>query len=299
MALAALPLRASADAARAWAAARDNLPANTKTVVGADLTALAKTSLWKQLVPLLMKQDEMKKGFDIVKSACKLDPMAVIHGAVIAFGEEANAGVMFLSLGIDEPKLIKCFEEITKVVEGKNVKFVAKKTGSITEIPAGGTEKAYLGWIGSDVIAIAFEAKSRAALEKWLGGKGALARAPVSKSLAAANTKAAVWAATASEKELDPGVTMKGGHAALTFGGGNLAIDLRVGFNNSKAASDAATKATSGLAAAMTAGNIPESAKTIAKQVSIKANGAEVAVKTSIAESAVMPLISTLIIGGL
>lgn len=297
LALCTLSLRAEADSARAWAAARDNLPANTTTVVGADLTAISKSALFNQLMPFALAQADVKKPLELVRSACKFDPLTAVHGAVVATGDDKGPGVIYLSLGVDQPKLMKCLEDVAKATGDKGAKLAVKKTGAITEL-AMGADKIYMSWIGADVVALAFDAKEKGALEKWIGGKGALGKTALGKTLASANTKAALWGATTSAKELDPGVNMKGGHGALTIAGGTLAIDLRVTLDSAKAATDAAAKATAELAKAVKGPDLPDGVKTIVKQTSIKAIGAEVAVKTSVAESAVMPLITSMMMGG-
>ena len=56
-ALCAMPGHARADAARAWAAAKDNLPAQTALVIGADLTAITKSKLFGTLMPLAFAKE--------------------------------------------------------------------------------------------------------------------------------------------------------------------------------------------------------------------------------------------------
>lgn len=297
LALCTLSLRADADSARAWAVAKDNLPANATTVIGADLTAITKSALFNQLMPLALTQADVKKPLDLVKAACKFDPLTAVHGAVIAFGEDRGSGVIFLSLGVDQPKLMKCLEDVAKASGDKGAKVAAKKTGALTEI-AIGADKLYVSWFGTDVVAVALRAEDKGALEKWIGGKGAFGKTAAGKHAASANTKAALWGATSNSTEPEPGMKIKGGHGALTITGGNLTIDLRAMLDSPKAATDAAAKATADLAKAVKGSDLPDAVKAIAKQTSIKAVGAELAMKTTVAENAVMPLITQLMMGG-
>ena len=294
LALAVLaPARAEADAGRAWAAAKDNLPASTSMVIGADLGAITKSTLFGQLMPLaLSQQADVRKGLDLVKASCKIDPFAAIQGLVVARDPDSGQGAIYLSLGagIDQPKLTKCIEEIAKANGVKDAKLSVKKTGAITEL-ATDKDKLYMSWIGSDVLVIPLDIRDRAQLEKWTGQKGALARSPVSKLLASANTKGTVWGASSQAKQLDAGINMKGAHGSLTMTGGKLAIDLRVTLDSAKAATDAAAKANTQIAQ-VSAGNLPPNVQAMLKQVSVKAAGTEVAIKATVPESELLGLMS-------
>ncbi|HWU88353.1 MAG TPA: hypothetical protein VN253_13800 [Kofleriaceae bacterium] len=294
LALAALvPARAQADAGRAWAAAKDNLPANTSMVIGADVGAITKSTLFGQLLPLaLSQQADVKKGLELVKASCKIDPLAAIQGLVVARDPDANQGAIYLSLGagLDQPKLTKCLEEIAKASGVKDAKLSVKKTGAVTELTMD-KDKAYVSWIGSDVLVIPLDIRDKAQLEKWIGQKGGFARSPVSKLLAGASSKGAVWGASSQAKQLDPGINMKGAHGALTMAGGNLGIELHVTLDSAKAAADAVAKANAQIAQ-VAAGNLPPNVQAMLKQISVKAAGAEVTIKATVPESEVLGLMS-------
>lgn len=287
------PARAEADAGRAWAVARDNLPASASMVIGVDFTAITKSTLFGQLMPLaLSQQADVRKGLDLVKASCKIDPFAVIQGLVIARDPDSGQGAVYVSLGagLDQPKLMKCLEEIAKASGLKDAKLSVKKTGAITEL-AMDKDKIYVSWIGSDVLVIPLDIRDRAQLEKWSGQKGALARSPVGKLLASANTRGTVWGASSQAKQLDPGINMKGAYGALTMAGGNLVIDLHVTMDSAKAATEAAAKATTQIAQ-VSAGKAPPNVQAMLKQVSVKAVGAEVAIKATVPESELLGLMS-------
>src|SRR5687767_6420895 len=136
-ALCAIPQRADADAARAWAAAKDNLPAATALLIGADLTAVTATQVFRQFLPLaLAREPDAKKLLETIKTSCKIDPMTAIHGVVYAADADRKQSAIYLSLGggLDQPKLTRCFEEIAKAHGGKDAKLIVKKTGAITEL---------------------------------------------------------------------------------------------------------------------------------------------------------------------
>jgi hypothetical protein len=287
------PARAEADAARAWAAAKDNLPAAASTVIVADLGAITKSALFGQLLPLaLAQQADARKGLDLVKSTCKIDPLAAIQGLVIARDPDGGQGAVYLQLGagLDQAKLTKCLEDIAKASGVKDAKLAVKKTGAITEI-ATDKDKAYVSWIGNDVVVVPFDVRSRAQLEKWIGQKGALARSPVGKLLAAANTKGTVWGASSLTKQLDAGINMKGAHGALTVAGGNLALEMHVMLDSAKAATEAVAKANAQIAQVQ-AGKLPPNVAAMLKQVSVKATGPEVTIKATVPENEVLSLMS-------
>jgi hypothetical protein len=293
LAFAALaPARAEADAGKAWTAAKDNLPANTSMVIGADLGAVTKSTLFNQLLPLaLSQQPDIRKGLDLVKASCKIDPLAAIQGLVVARDPDKGEGAIYLALGagLDQPKLTKCLEEIAKANGNKDAKLSVKKTGAVTELGMDG-KNAYVSWIGSDVLVIPFDIRDKAQLERWVGQKGGVAKSPVSKLVAAANTKGTVWGASSQTKQLEQGIMMKGAHGALSMASGNLGLDLHVMLDSAKAATDAVARANKQLAD-VSAGNVPPKVQAMLKQVSVKAAGPEVTIKASVPENELMSLL--------
>lgn len=293
-ALCAMPGHASADAARAWAAAKDNLPAQTALVVGADLTAITKSKLFGTLMPVLFaKEPDARKVFDTIKTTCKIDPLTAIQGVVYATDAERKQGAVYLSLGagLDQAKLASCFEQVAKANGVKYPKLTVKKTGAVTEVTMD-KDKAYVSWIGTDVLVIPSDVRDRAVLEKWIGQKGGLARSPVAKVYASANTKGAVWGASAIAKDLDPGVNMKSAYGALTLAGGNLVIDLHTTLDSAKVATDAVAKANAQIAQVAGSGQLPQGIQTVLKQVSVKSTGPDVVVKATVPETEVLSILS-------
>jgi hypothetical protein len=295
-ALCAITQQADADPARAWAAAKDNLPAQTALVVGADLTSITKSQIFKMFMPMVLaKEPDAQKLIETIKTTCKIDPLGAIHGAVYATDADQKQGAIYLSLGpgLDQPKLTKCFEDVAKATGAKDAKLTVKKAGAVTEIMLN-NDKAYVSWVGTDVLVIGSDPRDKAALEKWVGQKGGLAKSPVGKPAASANTKGAIWGASSVGKELEPGMKMKSAHGALMVAGGNLAIDLHLMLDSAKAATDAAAKANGELAKRASDSSIPPSAKTMLQQITVKATGPEVTLKASIAETDLLGLVPLL-----
>ena len=179
-------------------------------------------------------------------------------------------------------------EEIAKASGNKDAKLSVKKTGAVTELGMDG-KTAYVSWIGGDVLAISLDIRDKAQLERWVGQKGGVARSPVSKLVAAANTKATVWGASSQTKQLEQGITMKGAHGALSMASGNLGLELHVMLDNAKAATEAVARANKQLAD-VSAGNVPPKVQAMLKQVSVKAAGPEVTIKASVPETELLSL---------
>jgi hypothetical protein len=293
-ALCAAPDRAAADAARAWAAAKDNLPAQTALVIGADLTAITKTKLFSTFLSLAMaKEPDAKKVFETIKTSCKIDPLAAVHGVVYATDADRNQGAVYLSLGagLDQAKLASCAEQVAKAQGAKDPKLTVKKTGAITEISTD-KEKLYVSWIGTDVLVVGSDVHDKAVLEKWVGQKGGLAKSPVAKLHGSANTKGAVWGVSSLTKELEPGVKMKSAYGALTVAGGTLGLDLHTTLDSAKAATDAVAKANAQITQMSSGGQLPPNVKALLQQVSVKSAGPDVAVKASVPEADLLGLLS-------
>ena len=67
---------------------------------GVDFTAITKSTLFGQLMPLaLSQQADVRKGLDLVKASCKIDPFAAIHGVVVARDPDTGQGAVYVSLG--------------------------------------------------------------------------------------------------------------------------------------------------------------------------------------------------------
>jgi hypothetical protein len=297
-ALCTIPERAAADAARAWAAARDNVPAQAALVIGADLSAITKSQTFHRFLPLALAKDpEVRKLFETIKTSCKIDPLTAIQGVVYATDADRKHGAVYVSLGagLDQAKLTKCFEEVAKASGAKDAKLTVKKTGAITEVTIDkdkARDKAYVSWIGSDVLVIPSDLRDRAVLEKWIGKKGGLARSPLAKLHASANTKGVVWGASAIAKELDPGLRMKSAHGALTMAGKNLVLDLSTTLDSAKAAADAVVKANAQIALVVGTGQLPPTVKTMLQQVSIKSSGPVISIKATVAETELLGLLT-------
>ncbi|MGN6108643.1 MAG: hypothetical protein ACTHU0_26290 [Kofleriaceae bacterium] len=285
---------AAADPSRAWAAAKQHLPAATRVVIGVDMTAVAKSALFTQLMPrALGESEELRLGFELLESTCKIDPRTAVHGAVIGTDAEQSHGAVFLALsGVDQQKLVDCLGAIARANGAKEVVATPKKLGPITEITFG-PERAYVRWISSDVLALSLDVRDKAQLEQWTGQKGALARTAVGKLLGGVDTRAALWGASSVPKELE-GIQMKRGYGSFKVGSGTLTSDLHVGLGSADAATEAVTKANEQLAQVLSS-PLPPNIKSMLQSVKVTSAGADVSIRATVPEKDLLAVLSALL----
>jgi hypothetical protein len=296
---AALHGQARADTARAFSAAKAGLPADTKIVIGVDIAVVQKTQLFATFYPKLHDQPDVAKLLDAMKDGCKLDPLAVIQGIVVASSGEQDDGAMYLAVsGVDRTKLSSCLQTTaqagapTPVAAGdKPAKVSVKQTGNITEVTRG-SETGFFGWVGKDVLVVTFHATDKPSLVKWMGGKGALAKSDVGKTLAKVNTAAAMWGAGTGVKELQPGMTAKGGYGALSYAKGSLSADIHAVMETAAMAASASMMASQQLELAKTTGQVPAELAPVIQAISITADKDEVRIKANVTEKDVLGAIT-------
>jgi hypothetical protein len=289
---AALHGQARADATRAWAAARAGLPADTKVVIGVDIATVQKTQLFATFYPRLHDRPELARVLDAVKSGCKIDPLAVIQGIVIASSGEREDGAMYLAVsGIDRNKLSSCLPAAdTEDRPGDKTKVTIKQAGNITEVNRGG-ETGYFGWVGKDVLVVTLHIADKSSLAKWMGGKGALARSDVGKALVRVNTAAAMWGAAIEARELQPGMTSKGAYGAVTYARGQLSADLHAVMEDAGqagAASMTANQQLNQINLLKVTGQVPPEVVAVVQAITVSTDNDEVRIKASVAEKDVL-----------
>lgn len=303
---AALHGQARADVARAWAAARAGLPADTKVVIGVDVAVVQKTQLFATFYPKLHDQPDVAKVLDAIKTGCKIDPLAVIQGIVIASSGEHEDGALYLAVsGVDRNKLSSCLQITAQAaappaeagdkpgdktadkpgdkMADKTAKVTIKQAGNITEVNRGG-ESGYFGWVGKDVLVVTLHATDKASLVKWMGGKGALAKSDVGKTLARVNTGAAMWGAGIGTREVQPGMTAKAGYGALSYARGQLSADIHAVMENAGQAGSASMTVNQQLGLLKASGQIPLEVAPVVQAITVAADNDEVRIKASVAE---------------
>jgi hypothetical protein len=297
LSIAALHGQARADAARAWAAARAGLPADTKVVIGVDVATVQKTQLFTEFYPKLRDQPNIASLLDAIKDGCKIDPLAVIQGIVFASSSDHDDGVMYLAVsGIDRTRLSSCLQ--TAQAGDKEAKVEAKVTikqdGNITEVSRGAAT-GYVGWVGKDVVVRTLHATDKPSLVKWMSGKGALARSDAGKALARVNTAAAMWAAAIEVRELQPGMTAKGAYGAVTYAKGQLSADLHVVMQDAGqagAASMMANQQLNQINLLKITGQVPPEIVAVVQGITVSTDNDEVRIKASVAEKDMLDAIA-------
>jgi hypothetical protein len=277
---------------RAWTAARAALPGDTKVVVGIDVAAIQKSQMFAKLFPKLRERADVAKVLDTIKDSCKVDPVGVIQGLVVATADDTGDGAVYLAMvGIDRARLSSCLAAASQA-DHKDAKVTVKQSGNLTEVTEG-SDTAFLGWVGKDVVVVSFHSQDKASLARWMGGKGALARSGLGKTLGKVNTAAAVWGAAEGIKELQPGMTAKGGYGAVTYARGSVSTEIHAVMESAAQAGTAATTATQQLSAVKDAGQFPPELGAVMKAITISADKDEVRIRATITEGELMAAVSS------
>jgi hypothetical protein len=275
---------ARAEPSKAWTAAKAGLPADAKIVIGVDLAAIQKTQLFAALYPKLLAKADASKVIESVKTACKIDPLAAVQGLVVATSADQQEGAVYLAIsGIDRAKLSSCLSLAVQGMADKNTKISVKQDGNVTQV-SDGKDTAFVGWAGKDVLVVSTHERDKPSLLKWMGGKGGLAKSDLGKRIAKVNTSAALWGAGEGDKELQPGITAKGGYGAVTLSKGNLDTDLHAVLATADQAKTMANTAKQQLDAAKLAPQLPPGVGAMLKTVTVTAANEEVVFKGSFVE---------------
>lgn len=276
---------------RAWAAARAGLPADTKLVIAIDVVAAQKTQLFAAYYPKLRDKPEAAKVLDAIKDGCKLDPLAVVGSVVVAAAADDEDAAVYLAMtGLDKTRASSCLQTMART-DDKAAKVAIKHTGNITEVTKG-SETVYFGWVGKDVVVVPSRNNDKAALNRWIGGKGAFAKSDLGKTVARLNTSATVWGAGNGSKEIQPGVTAKGGYGTLIANSGTIAADIHAVLDNAQQASSMATMANQQLDQARNGPGLPPEFASLLKATSVTADKDEIRIKANVAEKDVLGAIS-------
>ena len=286
------PVRdAHADSSKAWTAAKAGLPADAKLVIGVDFAAIQKTQLFATYYPKLRDKPEVAKVLDSMKSTCKLDPLTTVQGVVVAMTDDQSEGAVYLAItGADRAKLSSCLQTAGQQAN-KGAKVSITQDGAITTLTEN-NDTSFFGWIGKDVVVVATKAKDKASLVKWMGGKGELGKTELGKTLAKVNTGAALWGAGEHSKELQPGITAKGGYGSVTFSGGNLAADIHGVMASADQATTMAGTANKQLIDAKASGSLPAPMVGLLKSVTVTPAKDEIVVKANVIEKDLMVVLA-------
>jgi hypothetical protein len=282
---------ARADATRVWNAAKAGIPADAKVVVGIDVAAIQKTQLFATYYPKLHDKPDAAKVLDAMRDQCKLDPVAVIQGVVVASIGDGEDGAMYIAVqGVDKTRLSSCLVAAAQA-DDKDAKVAIKNTGNISEVTKG-SESAFFGWVGKDIVVVPFHTNDKPSLVKWMGGKGALAKSELGKTLTKVNTAATIWGAASEPKEIQPGVTARGGYGTVNYLKGSVAVDVHAAMQSADQATAMAASANQQLDE-VKKGGLPPEFGALLKAVSIAADKDEVRIKANVVEKDLLGAIAS------
>ena len=282
--LSLVSLSARADTARAWSAARAGLPADAKLVIGLDLAAVQKTQLFAQLWPALLEKADATQVVNEMKAQCKIDPLAVVQGFVVAVTGDQQEGAAYIAIsGIDKARLSSCMQREIQAHADKDAKVTIKQDGNVTQI-SDGKDSVFLGWVGKDVVVVPLHTQDRATVVKWMSGKGALAKTTVGKALGKVNTSAAMWGAGEGAKEFEPGIVITGGYGAVTFAKGNVDANVHATLENAGQATAMADSAQKQLDGLRQTPMLPSAIGSLLKAITIAAASDVVTIKANVIE---------------
>lgn len=291
--LTALRGSAAADTSKAWATARDQLPATTRAVAVIDVAAGAKTQIGMKLLEVAIKEErDIRELYGLVKKVCQADPVSLVEGIVIAGDPATGRGVLFAQLSIDRAKVAACIEGALRSVGPKKPQL--KTDGNITQINYE-SDTLYLAWVAPQVVAISFEPEKKDALLAWIGQKGALAKTGVPAQIAKVDTKAVAWGALALDKPLDDDdFSVVSAHGAVTQGKAGLSISVRGTFSDAKKAKETHGKMQKDLKEEAASKRTPPALKRLLSAVVLAAKDAELTISASASEADVIAVLSEL-----
>jgi hypothetical protein len=291
-ALSLTALSARADTSKAWSAAKAGLPADAKVVFAIDIAAMQKTQVFAQLWPKLLERFDATRVMDEMKADCKLDPMAVVQGAVIAMAGGQREGAAYVALTApDKGVLAACLQHEMEKHGDKSAKVTVKQDGNITQV-TNGSDSMFLGWVAKDIVVVPLVSNDKATVVKWMSGKGALGKTSVGKTLAKVNTSAAMWGAGEGNDEFQPGVTVKGGYGSVSFGKGNVDANLHATAGSAAQAKTMAESTQKQLDGVRSNPLLPPSLGLMLQAVTITTANEEVVIKASVVEKDLVSALS-------
>jgi hypothetical protein len=277
--------QARADVSKAWAAAKDNLPADTRAVAAIDIAAIVKAASWpKALAAVLASDRDLEKGYGLVKTSCKIDPAAVVQGIVVAGTPDHERGVVFIQLGVDRVKLLACAASMLKTM-GAQEKLDVKTDGNITTLTLGKSDSIHVAWVTGDVLAISTDPVDKDRLAAWIGQKGAYAKTKVAAIAAKADTKAVAWGAFSLDKPLDKEVTAISGTGSANLANGNITVAIRATFVDAAGAARTYADMQKDMAKDLKKDRTPEAMKKVIRAIKLATKGSDVTLDVSVKEA--------------
>jgi hypothetical protein len=289
-------LPAQADT-KSWAAVKGKLPAGTNIVVSIDVTQIAKTSAYSQVVQAFLDEErDAKAGFEAFKASCGVDITTVVTDVTVAAinDDKDDRALIAIGLnGVDQAKATACMQGLADM-DSKGAKLTVKTKGKVTEYGVEGqSKKFYLAWIAKDVIAFTTDPETKGKLEKMLKGKAA--KGALKGYLGKTTATSAVFFGVAKQDVIPDVGKMKGGWGTVDLAGGNISVKATLAVDSATAATKLAEMATAQIR--QMAGEVQKQMPDFAKAINATtaaASGSEVTVSGSITEKLLVSIIPNL-----
>ncbi len=269
-------------ATKSFTTASSSLPQETEIVATSNVKSVRSAETFKKLFPQLLKLDkEAPDALAKFKKTCGIDPVTAIDDVTVGLNA-SDEGAFFVALnGVTEKKLIEC---ATKLAKEDKETLTATKTGNITELKSDTGDSVYFAWLSENVLVLTTDPDEKPLLEKWIGGKGTLAKSKVGGRLAKIKDDAALSVVFTKEIPIDSSMTIKGGDFTLSVKSAVLDIVTTLEMSSSKEADSlvAAAKALTSLLPIPK--DAPKELEKILKSLNATSKGAEATITASAAE---------------
>lgn len=276
---------AEADVSKAWAAAKDNLPASTNFIVSIDVAAIYKTPLFQKAFEAITGMErDIAEAHGLLKTACGWDPISVVDGIVLAGDLKAEQGVAFLQLNIDRTKTSACLEAaMNKVSKGKKVTVKQDGKYTVASNGPGKRDTAYFPWVAPNVVMISIKPDRKEVVDAWFNQKG-FGASKLAGVLGKLDAKAVAAGAFAVDKPLNGFLPLTAAYGNLTTGGGKLTGVLVATATDASAATMLSGELNKELQKDMKRDKTPPSVKKIMGATKISAAGSELTIKGAVTE---------------
>lgn len=275
--------RANADVSKAWASAKQVLPADTRAVLVIDAATATRTRAFSKLFDLVRREErDLREAYDRIKNSCGVDPLKAISGVVIA-GDPSSRGpaaVAIFQLAVTRPAATACLRAVLRTEKGVTV----ADRGSYT-VASKGSDHLYFSWLGPDVVAMAIEPDDKALLERWTRGKGAFAKSPVAALTAKLDPRLLATVAFASDKPLSGWVPIVKAFGTLALTRGNFDGTLTATLPDVQTARSMAADINQEKDREMRRDRTPAPVKQVLRAVSIRASGADLTIQGRVGET--------------
>ncbi|HEY2408381.1 MAG TPA: hypothetical protein VGI10_20380 [Polyangiaceae bacterium] len=280
---------------RAWAVAKNSLPAGLSVLVGVSGTQLRATQLFQKLYPgLLASNRDARDAIEMTKARCNIDLVQSIDSLVIGL-QKHDKGVFVIGLnGVDRDAVTSCIGKLVSAEDASH-KLTVKQQGNINEYSVSGEkDKLYAAWLAKDVVAVTTDPSDKALLKKLTAG--GLKGDSIGKTASSLKTDAALWAVTTRSEffpELGEAKVNKA-YGTTNFQGGHVDVNGHVILDTAAHATLAAARISSQIDAQRQ--NNPL-AGGLLRNVSVSAVGQDVTVTGNFVESDLASL-AGLFLGG-